>query len=125
MILEKKVLITVVLIEKFNTKMNAPKSLLKVINEIESELIEFCGEKESKSLVSLIKKRDYGFSVKSYENKHLWIIYEGVYIGLHRDNEPNISFATSGDNNTSDSKRFRNDEKILTHLLDDLRKLKK
>jgi hypothetical protein len=48
-----------------------------------------------------------------------------VYIGLHRDNEPNISFATSGDNNTSDSKRFRNDEKILTHLLDDLRKLKK
>ena len=105
--------------------MNAPKSLLKIINEIESELIEFCGEKESKSLVSLIKKRGYGFSVKSHENKHLWITYEGVYIGLHRGNEPNISFATSGDNNTSDSKRFRNDEKILTHLLDDLRKLKK
>ena len=51
--------------------MNAPKSLLKVMNEIESELIEFCGEKESKCLVSLIKKRGYGFSVKSHENKHL------------------------------------------------------
>ena len=105
--------------------MNAPKSLLKVMNEIESELIEFCDEEESKNIVSLIKKRSYGFSVKSYENKHLWIVYEGVYIGLNRDNEPSITFATSGDNNTSDSKRFRNDEKIFTHLLDDLKKLKK
>lgn len=105
--------------------MNAPKSLLKVMNEIESELIEFCDEEESKNIVSLIKKRSYGFSVKSYENKHLWIAYEGVYIGLNRDPEPSISFATSGDNNTSDSKRFRNDEKIFTHLLNDLKKLKK
>lgn len=106
--------------------MNAPKSLLKVMNEIESELVEFCGEEESKNLVSLIKKHGYRFSVKSHENnKHLWIVYEGVYIGLNRDNEPSITFATSGDNNTSDSKRFRNDEKIFTHLLDDLKKLKK
>lgn len=105
--------------------MNAPKSLLKVMNEIESELIEFCDEEESKNLVSLIEKRGCGFSVKSHENKHLWITYEGVYIGLNRDNEPNISFATSGDDNTSDSKRFKSDEKVLTHLLDDLKKLKK
>ena len=51
--------------------MNAPKSLLKVMNEIESELIEFCSEEESKKLVSLIKKRGCGFSVKSHKNKHL------------------------------------------------------
>jgi hypothetical protein len=53
------------------------------------------------------------------------VVYEGVYIGLNWDNEPNISFATSGDNNTSDSKRYKDDEKVLTHLLDDLKKLKK
>lgn len=105
--------------------MNAPKSLLKVMNETESELVEFCSEKESKKLVSSIKKRGCGFSVKSHENKHLWIVYEGVYIGLNWDNEPSISFATSGDNNTSDSKRYKDDEKILTHLLNDLKKLKK
>lgn len=105
--------------------MNAPKSLLKIMHEIESELIEFCGEEESKSLVSLIKKCGCGFSVKSHENKHLWIAYENVYLGLNWDHGPSISFATSGDNNTSDSERFRNDEKILTHLLDDLKKLKK
>ncbi len=105
--------------------MNAPKSLLKVMNEIESELIEFCSEEESKKLVSLIKKRGCGFSVKSHENKHLWIAYWNVYLGLNRDPEPSISFATSGDNNTSDSKRYKDDEKILTHLLNDLKKLKK
>jgi hypothetical protein len=52
------------------------------------------------------------------------VVYEGVYIGLNRDVEPNISFATSGDNNTSDSKRFRQDEKVFTSLLRDLKKIK-
>ena len=104
--------------------MNAPKSLLKVMNEIESELIEFCGEEESKNLISLIKKRGCGFSVKSHENEHLWIVYKNVYLGLNRDNEPNISFTTSGDNNNPDSKRFKQDEKIFISLLNDLKKLK-
>jgi hypothetical protein len=45
-------------------------------------------------------------------------------VGLNWDSEPSISFATSGDNNTSDSKRFRLDEKVLTRLLKDLKKLK-
>ena len=104
--------------------MNAPKSLLKVMHEIESELMEFCSADGSRSLSSLIKKRGCGFSVKSHENQHLWVVYEGVYIGLNRDAEPNISFATSWDNNTSDSKRFRQDEKVFTSLLRDLKKLK-
>ncbi len=94
------------------------------MHEIESELMEFCSADGSRSLSSLIKKRGCGFSVKSHENQHLWVVYEGVYIGLNRDAEPNISFATSGDNNTSDSKRFRQDEKVFTSLLRDLKKLK-
>ena len=44
---------------------------------------------------------------------------------LNRDSQPSITFATPGDNNTSDSKRFEQDEKILTRLLKDLKKLKK
>ena len=105
-------------------KMNAPKSLLKVMHEIESELMEFCSAEGSKTFSSLIKKRGCEFSVKSHESEHLWVVYEGVYVGLNRDSEPSISFATSGDNNTSDSKRFEQDEKVLTRLLKDLKKLK-
>lgn len=104
--------------------MNAPKSLLKVMHEIESELMKYCSADGSKELSSLIKKRGCGFSVKSQEAKHLWVVYENVYVGLNRDSEPSISFVTSGDNNTSDSKRFGQDEKVLTHLLKDLKKLK-
>ena len=104
--------------------MNAPKSLLKVMHEIESELMEYCSADGSKGLSSLIKKCGFGFSVKSQEDKHLWVVYENVYIGLNRGSEPSISFATSGDNNTSDSKRFEQDEKLLIHLLKDLKKLK-
>ena len=51
--------------------MNAPKSLLKVMHEIESELMEFCSDDGSKTLSSLIKKRGCGFSVKSHESEHL------------------------------------------------------
>ena len=94
------------------------------MHEIESELMEFCSADGSKTLSSLIKKRDCGFSVRSHENKHLWVVYEDVFIGLNRDTEPSISFATHGDNNTSDSKRFEQDEKVLTRLLKDLKKLK-
>ena len=94
------------------------------MHEIESELMEFCSAEGSKQLFSLIKKCSSGFSVKSHESKHLWIVYEDVYVGLNRDSEPSISFATSGDNDTSDSKRFQNDEKVLTRLLNDLKKLK-
>lgn len=94
------------------------------MHEIESELIDFCNEKDSKNLVSLVKKRGCGFSVKSYEDKHLWIVYEDVYVALNRDYKPSVSFATSGDNKTSDSKRFGQDEKVLTRLLKDLKKLK-
>ena len=104
--------------------MNAPKSLLKVMHEIESELMEFCSADGSNALSSLIKKHGCGFSVKSHESKHLWVVYEGVYVGLNRGYEPSISFATPGDNNTSDSKRFEQDEKVLTRLLRDLKKLK-
>ena len=94
------------------------------MHEIESELIEFCSYNWSKELISLIKKRSCGFSVKSQEGEHLWVVYEDVYVGLNRDAKPSISFATSGDNNTSDSKRFKQDEKVFTHLLRDLKKLK-
>lgn len=104
--------------------MNAPKSLLKVMHEIESELIEFCSGDGSKTLSSLIKKRGCGFSVKSHESEHLWVVYEDVYVALNWDYEPKISFTTSGSNNTSDSKRFEQDEKVLTRLLSDLKKLK-
>lgn len=104
--------------------MDAPKSLLKVMHEIKSKLMEFCSYDWSKKLVSLIKKCSCGFSVKSQEGEHLWVVYEDVYIGLNRGTEPSISFATSWDNNTSDAKRFKQDEKILTHLLWDLKKLK-
>ena len=104
--------------------MNAPESLLNVMHEIESELMKFCSADGSKELSSLIKERGCGFSVKSQEAKHLWVVYEGVYIGLNWDSEPSISFATPGDNNTSDSKRFKQDEKVFTHLLRDLKKLK-
>ena len=51
-------------------------------------------------------------------------MYEDVYVALNRDYKPSISFATSGDNKTSDSKRFGQDEKVLTRLLKDLKKLK-
>ena len=61
--------------------MNAPKSLLKVMHEIESELMEFCNADWSNELSSSIKKRGCGFSVKSHENKHLWVVYDDVYIG--------------------------------------------
>ena len=94
------------------------------MHEIESELMEFCSYNWSKELISLIKKRGCGFSVKSQEGEHLWIVYEDVYVGLNWDAKPSISFATSGDNNTSDTKRFKQDEKILTRLLWDLKKLK-
>ena len=105
--------------------MNAPKSLLKVMNEIESELQEFCGEDSSKELVHLIKERGCGFSVKSNENKHLWVIYENVYIAFNWSSKPSVSLATSGDDNASDSKRFQQDEAAFSRLLQDLRKLKK
>ena len=104
--------------------MNAPKSLLKVMHEIESELLEFCSEDWSREPISLIKKRGYGFSVRSQEDTYLWIEYENVYIALHRDNEQSISFSTSGDDNISESKRFKQDEKVFTRLLSDLEKLK-
>jgi len=106
--------------------MSAPKSLLNVMHEIESELMEFCNYDYSKKLVDLIKKHRCGFSIKSQEKDFLWIAYENVYIALHRDNHnPHISFATSGNDNTSEEKRFNQDEKVLTHLLRDLEKLKK
>ena len=105
-------------------EMNAPKSLLKVMHEIESEMMEFCDYNGSKELISLIKKRGCGFSVRSHENEHLWIAYEDAYIALNWDTEPSISFSTSGDNNTTDSKRFKQDEKVFMRLLNDLKKLK-
>lgn len=92
------------------------------MHEIESELMEFCSYNWSKELISLIKKHSCGFSVKSQEGEHLWVVYEDVYVGLNRDTEPSITFATSGDNNTSESKRFEQDEKVLTRLLWDLKK---
>ena len=104
--------------------MDAPKTLLKLMHDIESELIEFCNAEKSKELVSLIKKRGCGFSVKSQESKHLWIVYEDVYIALNRDYERNISFATSGAIDTSDLKRFKQEEKVLKRLFGDLKKLK-
>ena len=52
------------------------------MHEIESELVEFCSVEGSEHLVLLIKKSGHGFSVRSKENKHLWIVYEGVYVGL-------------------------------------------
>lgn len=104
--------------------MDAPKSLLKVMHEIESEFMEFCSAEESKNLISLIQKRGCEFSIKSKEGKHLWVIYENVYIALNWESKPSISFATSGDNGTSDSKRFKQDEKVFIRLLKDLKKLK-
>lgn len=94
------------------------------MHEIESELQEFCSYDGSKQLVDLIRKNGCGFSVKSQENKHLWVNYENVYIAFNREGEPHISFATSGDDNSSDEKRFSQDEKVLKDLLYDLKKLK-
>jgi len=104
--------------------MNAPKSLLKVMHEIELELMEFCSRNGSKELVSLIKKRGCGFSVKSQKGTHLWVVYEDVYVALNWDSEPSISFSTSGELGEPDSKRFKKDEMVLKRLLVDLKKLK-
>ena len=102
--------------------MNAPKSLLKVMHEVESELIDYCNPSGSKELISLIKNRGCGFSVKAQESKHLWVMYEDMYIAFNWEWKPSVSFATSGGNNTSDSKRFRQDGKLFTRLLKDLKK---
>jgi hypothetical protein len=51
--------------------MDAPKSLLDVMHEIESELKDFCNYDGSKKLVELIRKNNCGFYVKSQENTHL------------------------------------------------------
>jgi hypothetical protein len=75
-------------------------------------------------LVELIRKNNCGFYVKSQENTHLWVTYENVYIAFNWDNEPNISFSTSGDNGVSEDKRFKEDEKVFKNLLNDLKKLK-
>lgn len=104
--------------------MNAPKSLLKVMHEIESELMEFCSAKGSKELVLLIKKRGCGFSVKSQHNEHLWVEYEDVYVAFNWDSKPGISFSTSGELGESDSKRFKQDEMVFKRLFVDLKKLK-
>ena len=96
------------------------------MHDIESELQEFCNVDDSDKLIDLVRKNGCGFSIKSQEKWLLWITYENVYIALHWDNNnPNISFATSGDDNTSDEKRFNQDEKVFTRLLHDLKKLKK
>ena len=95
------------------------------MHEIESELLDFCSQDWSQKLISLLKKHNSGFSVKSNENEHLWIAYENAYIGLHWHNEPHISFATSGDDNVSDSKRFQQDEVVFSRLLHDLKIIKK
>lgn len=95
------------------------------MHDIEFELQEFCNADDSKKLIDLIKKNGGRFSIRSQEKGLLWITYENVYIALHWDNNPNISFATSGDDNTSDEKRFEQDEKVLRSLLYDLKKLKK
>ena len=105
--------------------MNAPKSLLKVMHEIESELQEFCSQDWIKNLAALVRKKGYGFSVKSLEDKHLWIAYEDAYIGFNYDGERSIAFSTSGSNDMPESKRFKQDEKVLSRLLSDLKKLKK
>lgn len=104
--------------------MDAPKSLLKVMHEVESELMEFCSVNGGKELVSLIKKRGCGFSVKSQQNEHLWIEYEDVYVAFNWDSKPSISFSTSGELGESDSNRFKKDEMVLKRLLADLKKLK-
>ena len=105
--------------------MNAPKSLLKVMHEIKSELQEFCSQDWIKNLATLIKKKGCGFSVKSLEDKHLWVAYENAYIGFNYDSERSIAFSTSGSDGVSDSKRFKQDEKVFSRLLPDLKKLKK
>lgn len=105
--------------------MNAPKSLLKLMHEVEVELQEFCNKDWIKDFVSLIKKKWCGFSVKSQESEHLWVTYENVYIAFNLDYRPSISFSTSWDDNTSDSKRFKEDENSFSHLLRDLKKLKR
>ena len=95
------------------------------MHDIEFELQEFCNADDSRRLIDLIKKNGCGFSIKSQEKGFLWITYENVYIALNWTNNPNISFATSGDDNTSHEKRFNQDEKVFTNLLYDLKKLKK
>ena len=105
--------------------MNTPKSLLNVMHEIESELQEFCSQDWIKNLASLIRKKWYGFSIKSLEDKHLWIGYEDAYIAFNDDGEWSIALSTSGSNGVSDSKRFKQDERVFSSLLSDLKKLKK
>ena len=94
------------------------------MHEVKSELMNYCNSSGSKELVSLVKNQGCGFSVKAQESKHLWIMYEDMYIAFNWDWKPGVSFTTSGDNNTSDSKRFGQDEKLFTRLLSDLKKLK-
>lgn len=105
--------------------MVAPKSLLNMMHEIEIELQEFCSEDWIKNLASLIKKKWYGFSIKSLEDKHLWIAYENAYIGFNYNSERSIAFSTSGNDGVSDSKRFQQDEAVFSRLLSDLKRLKK
>jgi len=105
--------------------MDAPKSLLKVMHEIKSELQEFCSEDGIKNLASLVKRKGCGFSVKSQERKHLWVTYEDAYIAFNWEGGRSTSFSTSGSNGMSDAKRFHQDEKVFTRLLSDLKNLKK
>ena len=107
--------------------MNAPKSLLNIMHRVKSELQEFCYDYNwIKSLVSLVKRKGCGFSVKSRDGKHLWLTYKDVYIAFNLENDKrSISFWTSGSDDISESERFRRDEKVFSCLLNDLTKLKK
>ena len=104
--------------------MNAPKSLLNVMHDIKSELKDFCSSDWSKKLILLIKEKGCWFSVKSRDKTYLWIAYEDAFIALHWEQKPEISFSTSGDDKTSESERFKQDESVFKRLLRDLKRLK-
>ena len=62
--------------------------------------------------------------MKSKDKTYLWIAYKDAFIAFNRGWKPEISLSTSGNNETSESKRFEQDEDLFNRLLIDLRKLK-